>query len=497
MNRRIEHIVVVGGGTAGWMAASAIGHALGTRHHRITLIESDAIGTVGVGEATIPPIHTFNRILGLDEDAFIRETNATIKLGIEFVDWREKGARYFHPFGFFGNDMDGIGFQHFWLRHAFSGGNPDLGRFNAETLAARDNRFARTEPQSLNYAYQFDAGLYAAFLRRYAEAKGVRRVEGKIASVGQDTDSGYITTLALDDGKEIAGDLFIDCSGFRGLLIEETLKSGYDDWSQWLPCNRAAAVPCANAAGPITPYTRATAREAGWQWRIPLRHRTGNGYVFCNSFISEEEAVGNLLGRLDGAVLKDPKVLQFTTGHRRQIWNKNVIAVGLSSGFLEPLESTSIHLAQIGIQRLIGFLPAAEISPAVIAEYNRQMLAEYTNVKDFLIAHYKVTARDDTPFWAYCKNMDIPDSLKDRLEIFRATANPNVGQSELFKEASWLAILMGQGLIPQTFHPAAAAISDDELKLRLSRLRTQIQDKVDRLPSHDAFLKPYGLAMVS
>ena len=500
MTQTIRNIVVVGGGTAGWMAAAAIARVVGTRQHTVTLVESEDIGTVGVGEATIPPIHVFNKTLGIDEDDFIRETNGTIKLGIEFVDWRAKGTRYFHPFGQYGADMAGVGFHHFWLRHAFSGGNPDIGRFNAETLAARENRFSRAmrrdEPDSplVNYAYHFDAGLYAVFLRRFAEPKGVRRVEGKVVEVRQDSESGYVTGVRLERGDEVIGDLFVDCSGFRGLLIEETLGSGYDDWSQWLPCNRAAAVPCESAAGETTPFTRATAREAGWQWRIPLRHRTGNGYVFCDSFLSEDQAQALLLERLDGKALKAPKVLRFTTGHRRKIWNKNVVAVGLASGFLEPLESTSIHLAQIGITRLLSLLPGRGISQIAIDEYNRQMLAEYTNVKDFLIAHYKVTARDDTPFWAYCRNMDIPDSLKARLDLFRETANPNVNPLELFKEASWVAVLMGQGLIPTAYHPVADTFDEAEFRGRLSSVLSQVQGRVDALGRHSDFLKPYGVA---
>jgi tryptophan halogenase len=500
----LRRIVIVGGGTAGWMTAALLSKSLGTVNFDITLIESEEIGTVGVGEATIPPIITFNDVLGLDEDEFVRETQATFKLGIDFVNWRLPGTRYFHPFGVYGQDMDGIGFQNYWLRHAMAGGNPDFGRFNVETMAARENKFGRTPKTDtsglprLNYAFQFDAALYAAFLRRYSEKRGVVRREGMIVNVDQHPETGFVTTLTLKDGTTIAGDLFIDCSGFRGLLIEQTLKSGYEDWSRWLPCNRAAAVPCERAViaksgggdvpAPITPYTRVTAQEAGWQWRIPLQHRTGNGYVFCSDYMSEDEACEKVLSRLDGKPLKDPKVLRFVAGHRKKVWNKNVLALGLASGFLEPLESTSIHLVQACLTRFISMMPRREFNPVVIDEFNRLAVAEYVNVKDFLIAHYKITEREDTPFWAHCRNMDIPDSLKARLEVFGSQGHANVALPELFKEGSWFAVLLGQGLAPRDYNPVADYISMDELKMRLSRIRTQIQDRVDRLPLHDAYI---------
>ena len=487
---RIRKIVIVGGGTAGWMTAAMLSKTFGTTAYDITLIESEEIGTVGVGEATIPPILNFNRVLGIDEDDFIRETNATFKLGIRFDGWRTEGASYFHPFGALGQDMDGISFNHYWLRLARAGGHPDFGRFNTETMAARDNKFARTRPGDpfpLNYAYQFDAGLYAAFLRRYAENLGVVRVEGRIARVHQHAETGYVTSVETSDGRAISGDLFVDCSGFRGLLIEETLHAGYDDWSAWLPCNRAAAVPSENF-GPQTPYTTSIAREAGWQWRIPLQHRTGNGYVFCDAYLSEDEACAKLLSRLDAPPLKDPKVLRFTTGHRRKMWDKNVVAIGLAGGFLEPLESTSIHLSQAAITKLVELFPRAGILPAVVAAFNRDIAADYVNVKDFLIAHYKVTQRSDTPFWDYCRNMAIPDSLRERLEIFRATGHIRIQAWELFKETSWFAVLFGQGLLPDSYHPLADVVSQDTLQLRMARIRTGITDRVNGLPLHEAFI---------
>ena len=489
---RIRDIVIVGGGTAGWMATAALSKVMGTEQYNLTVVESEQIGTVGVGEATIPMILLFNQVLGLDEEEFVRETNGTFKLGIEFRDWRRLNHSYFHPFGLYGTDMDGVPFHHFWLRWSKAGGNSDSGRFNAETEAARLNRFMRTMDGNntlpkINYAYQFDAARYAAYLRRFSEKRGAQRIEGKITQVHQDPQSGFITSVELEDGQRVRGDLFIDCTGFRGLLIEQTLKAGYDDWSAWLPANRAVAVPCERTAE-LTPYTRSTAREAGWQWRIPLQHRTGNGYVFCDQFISEDEATAKLMSRLDGAPRAEPRVLRFVTGRRKKSWEKNVVAMGLSSGFLEPLESTSIHLIQVAISKLLAYFPRDFIDPKLADAFNREMEFDYTNVKDFLIAHYKVTEREDTPFWAYCKHMDIPDSLKTRLAVFKERAETMVRHHELFKEGSWFAVLTGQGLIPDSYHPIADVISDDELRQRLSRIRTAIQDRVNGMPSQDAYL---------
>ncbi|PTS88094.1 MULTISPECIES: tryptophan halogenase family protein [unclassified Caulobacter] len=491
--QRIRDIVIVGGGTAGWMAAAALAKVMGTQAYTITLVESEAIGTVGVGEATIPMITMFNNVLGIDENEFVRETNATFKLGIEFAGWRREGHSYFHPFGQFGVDMDGVNFNHYWLRWMLSGGSNDYGRFNAETEAARQRRFGRTGhgPQTslpnINYAFQFDASLYAAYLRRFSEKRGARRIEGQIVKVDRNGQTGLIERLTLKDGQTVQGQLFIDCSGFRGLLIEETLQAGYEDWSHWLPVNRAAAVPCAKVEEPI-PYTRSTAREAGWQWRIPLQHRTGNGYVFCDSFISEDEATRLLMSRLDGEAQAEPRMLRFVTGRRRKSWVGNCIALGLASGFMEPLESTSIHLVQVGISKLLAMFPKGGFNPLITDRYNAEMEADYINIRDFLIAHYKVTEREDTPFWRYCKNMDIPDSLATRLEIFRTRGEAMVVQHELFKEQSWFAVLAGQGLMPVDYHPVADLLSEDELKLRLAKIRTGIQDRVSGLPTHQAFL---------
>ena len=492
--QRISKVVIVGGGTAGWMTAAAMAKILGTARHSITLIESEQIGTVGVGEATIPMIQLYNNVLGLDEDEFVRETNATFKLGIEFVDWRRLGHRYFHPFGMLGVDMDGIGFMHYWLRWHKEGGNLDYSHFNAETEAARAMRFQRTSGESgpmimpaINYAFQFDASLYAAYLRRFAEARGATRVEGKVVDVAQ-AENGDIASLTLESGQTVAGDFFIDCSGFRGLLIEQVYKAGYDDWSHWLPVNRAVAVPC-DSVPELLPYTRSTAREFGWQWRIPLQHRIGNGYVYCDQYISEDDAAAKLLDNLDGAPQADPRTLRFVTGRRRKCWIRNCVAFGLASGFLEPLESTSIHLIQVAIAKLMAMFPGEGLNERLIDRYNDEMAFEYDNVKDFLIAHYKLTERDDTPFWDYVRTMDIPESLQEKFDIFRTRGEVMARHEELFKETSWYAVLAGQGLVPEGYHPVADAISEDELRLRLTKIRTGIQNRVNGMPGHTEFIR--------
>jgi tryptophan halogenase len=492
----IKKIVIVGGGTAGWMTAAALSRVIGTKHHQITLVESEQIGTVGVGEATVPMISLFNnKVLNIDENEFMRETNATFKLGIEFVDWRKPGNRYFHPFGVLGVDMDGISFMHYWMRWQKSGGNLDYTKFNAETEAARAAKFMRTNNEpgpkimpDINYAFQFDASLYAAYLRRYAEKRGAQRAEGVITDVRQNSDTGYIESVVLDSGKIIEGDFFIDCSGVRGLLIEQVCNAGFHDWSHWLPVNRAAAVPC-ESSGELLPYTRATAREAGWQWRIPLQHRTGNGYVFCDQYISEDEAASKLLQRLDGKAQAEPRILRFTTGIRKKSWIKNCVALGLANGFLEPLESTSIHLVQVGISKILTMFPRTHFNERLIKRYNDEMHMEYENVKDLLIAHYKITEREDTPFWQYVKNMPIPDSLDERLESFRTRGEIIARATEFFKETSWFSVLVGQGLIPEAYHPVADAISDDDLRMRLARIRTGLQNRVDMMPKHADFIR--------
>ena len=495
MKKEIRNIIIVGGGTAGWMTAAALSKVIGCQTHNITLVESEQIGTIGVGEATIPMISMFNSVLGIDENEFMRETNGTFKLGIEFVNWRRLGHSYFHPFGSLGVDMDGISFSHFWLRWARQGGALESAKFNAETEAARSLKFMRTAHEtgprlmpSINYAFQFDASLYAAYLRRFSEARGVVRVEGKVSRVSLNSENGYIETLHLDDEREITGDFFIDCSGFKGLLISEALQVGFEDWSHWLPVNRAVAAPC-ESAGELLPYTRATARDAGWQWRIPLQHRTGNGHVYCNSFISDDQAAEMLLGNLDGQLLKQPKFISFTTGVRKKCWEKNCLAVGLASGFLEPLESTSIHLVQFTLSKLLAMFPRDEFNPYLLNRFNREMEFEYNNIKDFLIAHYKITEREDTEFWRYVKHMPIPDSLQEKLDLFKHRGEVMARQYELFKETSWFSVLTGQGFMPEGYHPVADSISEDELRLRLTKVRSGIQNRINTMPKHADFIR--------
>jgi tryptophan halogenase len=497
--RTVRDIVIVGGGTAGWMSAAALAKVLGAQAYSITLVESEEIGGVGVGEATIPPITLFNKLLGLDEDAFVRETQATFKLGIEFVDWRRPGHSYLHPFGPFGVEANGVAFSHYWLRWVASGGDPDNLRFIAEAEAARQGRFMRTtgpKPAhlpSINYAFHFDASLYAAYLRRYAERRGVRRVEGRVVDVRLEPETGFIASVALADGRSLQGDLFLDCSGFRGLLIEQALHAGYEDWSRWLPVDRAVAVPSRRVEDPA-PLTRSTAREAGWQWRIPLQHRTGNGYVFCEEFLGADEAVDRLMRRLDGEALAEPRLLKFTTGRRRASWVRNCVALGLSSGFLEPLESTSIHLVQAAIAKLLAMFPKRGFDPRVTAQFNRELEADHLGIRDFIIAHYKATERDDTPFWRRCRTMEIPDSLGEKLELFRTRGEVLADPQDLFKEMNWFAVLYGQGITPEDHHPIADVMSEDELSLLLANVRKGVQQRVSGMPKHQDYIDSHCAA---
>jgi len=490
-------IVIVGGGTAGWMAAAALARFAG-RSRRIRLIESDEIGTIGVGEATIPPIRNFNESLGIDEDEFVRETRGSFKLGIEFVDWLHPGHRYIHAFGNIGRPLGLIGFHHYWLRHRAEGGREPLWRFSAAAEAAAQNRFGRPSaeamalPGGLNYAFHFDASLYAAFLRRHAEAGGVERIEGKVVDVALRGEDGFIESVTLEGGKAVAGDLFIDCSGFRGLLIEQALETGYDDWRRWLPCDRAIAVPCASVA-PLTPYTRSTARAAGWQWRIPLQDRIGNGHVYCSEHVGDDEAAAVLLANLDGAALADPRRLRFTTGKRRLNWNRNCVALGLASGFLEPLESTSIHLIQLGIAKLLQFLPRAAIDPADRDAFNAQMDFDYARIRDFIILHYKANAREGV-FWRRCAAMEVPDTLAEKIDLFRANGRIVRVNEELFTEAGWLQVMTGQGIAPAGYHPLADQVSRGQLDEFLSLTATHVARQVAALPSHEDFIAAHCAA---
>ncbi len=492
-DQRIRKLVICGGGTAGWMTAAACAKILKNQYCEIDLIESDQIGTVGVGEATIPQIGTFNRTLGLDENEFVRETRGTFKLGIEFVGWGAPDDRYIHPFGPYGLDMEGVSFHAFFLK-----GHPDwtpatLEQYSLQATAARQGRFMRpvnagNSPLSkIAYAFHFDAGLYAAYLRRYSEARGVRRHEGKIVDVALNSETGFIKSVRLDDGRVFEGDLFVDCSGFRGLLIEQKLNAGYEDWTHWLPCNAAVAVPCEND-GPPLPYTRATARKAGWQWRIPLQHRIGNGMVFSRDFISEEEAAETLLANLDGKPLADPRFLHFTTGRRKSFWIKNCVAIGLSAGFIEPLESTSIHLIQSGVAKMLQMFPDRQFKQTDIDRYNRVTAFEFDRIRDFIILHYHATQRKDEPFWDYVREMSIPDYLADKMDLFRSYGRIFRENEELFNDTSWFAVMTGQNIRPAGYDPVADVLSDEETAARLDNIRQTIATCATHVSPHEKFL---------
>lgn len=491
-DRRIRSVAIVGGGTAGWMTAAALARAL-QRGTTITLVESDEIGTVGVGEATIPPIRIFNDTLGIDERQFVAETQGTFKLGIEFVDWARVGHRYFHPFGPHGRNFDIVPLHQHWLRVRAEGEGASLDEHSMAWHLARAGRFAPPSPDqrsvlsTYDYAFHFDAGLYARFLRRYAEAKGVARVEGKVANVALDSESGHVVCVTLADGRVIEADLFIDCSGFRGLLIEGALATRYEEWTHWLPCDRAVAVPSARVEAPI-PYTRSTAREAGWQWRIPLQHRTGNGYVYCSAHLDDDAAAAALMGRLDAPALADPRNLRFVTGRRRLAWNRNVVAIGLSSGFLEPLESTSIHLIQAGISKLLALFPDRDFDPATIDEFNRVTGIETERIRDFLILHYKLNQRTDAELWRYCAAMDVPDTLKLKLDHFRRHGRLVAREMDLFAPPSWLAVHIGQLNYPDGLDPLLDHRSVDA-RGWLAKLRAAMAAEAMRVPTHAEFIE--------
>lgn len=494
MSPSLPRIVIVGGGTAGWMTAAALSKVFGQAERSIVLVESEQIGTVGVGEATIPQILTFNRLLAIDEDDFIRNTRATFKLGIRFDDWGRIGDRYLHPFGVFGLPIEAIPFHHYFLKLRALGRLDRIDDFSLACVAAPRNRFTRPldlprSPLSqIAYAFQFDAGLYARYLRAYAESRRVTRMEGRIVSADLDAGTGFVTAVVLDDGRRVEGDLFIDCSGFRGLLIEQQLGVPYRAWSHWLPCDRALAVPCARTAPP-EPYTRATARSAGWQWRIPLQHRIGNGHVYSSAYMEEAEAESILLGHLDGPPLAAVNRLRFTPGRRERFWERNVVAIGLSSGFLEPLESTSIHLIQSGIAKLIGLFPWRSFDPADTAKYNQQSINEIERIRDFVILHYKATERDDSAFWRYCRDMPIPDTLAEKLTLFRANGRLFREHDELFSETSWLAVMLGQRVIPRSYHPLVDAYPVEPLFEYLDHARGVIWRAAEAMPTHEEFIR--------
>ncbi len=488
-NKAVKKVVIAGGGTAGWMAAAALSKLLG-KTIEVSLIESDDIPTIGVGEATIPTLHIFHKLLGINEQEFMAATNATFKLGISFENWRDVNQDYMHSFGFLGQDCWAAGFQHFWLKGQQRGIAKDIGDYCPEHLAAREGRFAVLANQDLNHAYHLDAGLYAKFLRKIADKHGCNRIEGKIVKVDLDEESGFINTLTLASGKVVEGDLFIDCTGFRGLLIEDALHTGFEDWSHWLPCDSAIAVQTKTIGKPV-PYTRSIARDAGWQWRIPLQNRTGNGFVFCSKYLSDDEAKKILLDNIEGDLLNEPRVIKYKTGTRRKHWNKNCIAVGLSSGFIEPLESTGIHLFQRAIVRLMQMFPSQGINQSDIDEFNAQTKVEADNIKDFIILHYHLTDRKDTPFWRYCRSMPVPDSLTHRMKLFEDSGRVFKKADELFGESSWIQVMLGQGLLPKSYHPIVDMMSDDELENFLTTIKNGVKRKVQNWPNHLDFINHY------
>jgi tryptophan halogenase len=491
---RIRGIAILGGGTAGWMAAAILARRLGRSFGDIRVIESPDIGIIGVGEATIPPIRLFNQALGIDEGEFLRATQGTIKLGIEFKDWSRLGSGYFHPFGAHGTRLEQVSLHQDWLKLRQLGEAGSFEDYSLNTVAARLCRIyaGSADDEDLasvfTYAFHFDAGLYAEYLRGYALARGVARLERTVVDVELRSQDGFIRALRLDDGQRIEADLFIDCSGFRGLLIEGALKTGYEDWTHWLPCDRAVAVPC-ESGGALTPFTRSTARAAGWQWRIPLQHRIGNGYVYCSRFISDDEASATLLANLDGPPRAEPRLLRFTTGRRKKFWNKNCIALGLAGGFLEPLESTSIHLIQRGLTHLLNLFPDRSCASIMAEEFNRIAIDEYERIRDFIILHYKATAREDAPLWRHCRTMDIPRTLAYRIEQFRSGGRVVKYGGDLFVAPNWLAVCLGQDLWPQHHDTLADQRDLAEVRTNLRRIRGTILCAAHAAPRHEEYIE--------
>lgn len=486
----IKNLVIVGGGTAGWMAAAAITKLYG-KIVNVTLVESEEIGTIGVGEATIPTMVFFHQLLGINEAEFLSATQGTFKLGIRFENWRAQGKQYLHAFGVTGNDCWAAGFQHFWRRGLELGIAGEFGDYCFERQAAEQLRFAHMPNNGLNYAFHLDASRYAKFLRQFSEAQGATRIEGTIKQVTTEPQTGFIQSVTLNSGKIIEGDFFFDCSGMRGLLIEQALHTGYEDWSHWLPCDRAIAVQTESVREPV-PYTRSIAHSAGWQWQIPLRQRVGNGLVYCSKYLADEDAKRLLLENVEGKLLTEPRLIQFRTGRRLQQWNKNCLAVGLSGGFLEPLESTSIHLIQQNIVRFMRMFPAQGIVQSDIDEFNKQAKFDLEHIRDFIILHYCVTERTDSPFWNHCRTMSLPDSLAHRIKLFKETGRMFREGNELFDD-SWLQVMIGQGLMPSSHNPLVDTMSRDELTVFLLKIKDTISKKLSGLPLHAEYLKKYPL----
>ncbi|MBF7073196.1 tryptophan 7-halogenase [Glaciecola sp. MH2013] len=487
--KAVSKVVIAGGGTAGWMTAASLTRLLG-KSVTVSLVESDNISSVGVGEATIPPIRTLHKLLGINEQAFIKATNATFKLGIEFANWREEGHSYIHSFGITGKECWAGEFHHFWLRGLEKGINADFGDYCFELKAAKAGKFGMSQQQPINFAYHLDATKYAEFLRNFSENLGAKRIEGKIVKVNKLPKNGFISSLELDNEIVIEGDLFIDCTGFKGLLIEEALHTGYDDWSHWLPCNKAVTVQTEALFAPI-PYTKSIAHKAGWQWRIPLQSRVGNGLVFCSKYMSEDEATQTLLNNVDGQIINEPRIINFLTGRRRKGWNKNCVALGLSSGFIEPLESTSIHLIMTGIVRLMRLFPFQGVTDSLVNEYNNKLDSELNSIRDFIIMHYKVNSREQGDFWDYLRNMEVPEALAHKLRLFEETGRVFLDDGDIFRVDSWTQVLLGQGLMPKQYHAIAAEMSDQELSRFMADIKSQVDRAVANLPTHEEFIQQH------
>lgn len=485
----IEKIVIVGGGTAGWMTAAALSALLDRTKVHISLVESEQIGTVGVGEATLPHLRFFLQRLGIDEQDFMRRTNATYKTGIEFINWGRDGDAYIHPFGDFGQPVNGVDFHHYWLKLRQLGDNTPIGDYSFPVVASKAGKFdypstdARSVQSTFSYAFHMDAGLFAKYLREYSEARGVVRIEGKVNQVSQHPDNGFISKITLESNRTIEADFFVDCSGFRGLLIEQTLKTGYDDWRHWLPCDRAIAIPSETVGEPL-PYTKATARQAGWQWRIPLQNRIGNGHIYCSEYMNDDQALSILQDNLDGTAMAEPNHLRFVTGRRKKAWNKNCVAIGLSSGFLEPLESTSIHLIQLGIMKLMEFFPNKHCDTSLSDEYNRMMSLEFERLRDFLVLHYTATERDDSEFWNYCRTMKKPAGLEHKMALFRERGHVVQYTEGLFLKASWLAVYLGQRVEPEYYDWAVDTQTPEKIASHLGSMKSMIIQAAKNMPSH-------------
>ncbi|WP_438862323.1 tryptophan halogenase family protein [Neptunicella sp.] len=498
VNKRVEHVVIVGGGTAGWMTAAGLINYY-KKNVNFTLIESSEIGTVGVGESTIATIRRFYATLGMQDTDVMRATQATCKLGIEFQHWYQQGASFIHPFGLFGQDVANVPFHHYWLKMQLQGAASDMGDYSLGVNMARAGKFTQPpdNPQNMlsvfDWALQFDASLFAKLMRDFAEHHGVRRIDAKVEQVNLKADNGFIESVKLDNGEVVSGDLFIDCSGFNGLLIEQALHSGYEDWSQWLVCDRAVTVQ-SELVGPPTPYTIAMAHQAGWQWKIPLQHRQGNGHVYSSQYISDDEAKAVLLNNIEGKLLNEPRQFKFIPGRRKQAWRKNCIAVGLAAGFLEPLESTSIALVETAIEKIRLLFPDKSMNQSVIDEFNEMTRLEYERVRDFIILHYHGTSRTDSPMWNYCRTMPIPDTLAHKMALFKQRGHLVKYRWEIFQPASWVALYTGMHILPQSYDPIVDNFDPEYLRTSLDAMKKSINQAVAATPSHADFIAQHCAA---